>query len=561
MIPKRHQLKVPRKKWAVVDVQPDGIRLRATRSSRKVNVNDLFSSSYSRFYVNDLDMLIRHIINYLEDVDCDSFRIIGELQGIAVKLRDRRFQFVDAQQFFMREHVTRKDVKKIEKLFYERFGVDIHRHWTLSSVFLDVYRRKYQKTGWNNPFYHKGRRRNVKLFKRITSATHGGRCEVYYMTKQKNVVSLDYNSFYAYLYTLPVPFRYIGSITVKGSDVFSVLENHPFSLVTGHFHVNRTYMPPVPRKTNALFFPTGCLSNFKGIYMSISAWSFEFQEKEVSFLDDEVYIIDMFDSEAVLKDFATDLYELRRSHVEFSEFFKLGMDQLWGKLCQKEAQKVIQYARGSIFDVMNEVIAVTKKGVFFTEDRRVKRNFQHYHVGSAYPALGRRILLETMRISEKDIVYCDTDEIIIRKSALSKFEHLVGEGLGQLKVKKRFSEFLAFRAKAYVGLTDAEYDIVISGIPKRLTEKALRREKIERIEDVHAALTTTRVKRRVPLQKVMRERLNPFDSMDFYRRRIGTLKTKRRKLENGTTEPFHFECVNSRYAPTFFRSRNRNLLR
>lgn len=564
MIPKKSHKRISA--YALIEVSypfPDfssfsDITVHSWRSIKKLNkIDDLFDLGIKRFYVKDLTSFARFLFSYCVN-NGHEFHLTGNLNAIIVNHEKKKYWFIDVEKVFQQD-LNYQQLSEIVRFFFEKFNIDITRYTTVASTAVSLFRIFFQPAGLNNPFHQKKKNKNQDVLNRVERSLLGGRCEVYQLGEIKDVVYLDFNSFYPYIYTMPLPTNYVGTVTAKGNDLKNFLDrlgDDRLALVTGHVHVRETFLPPLPKKSSRLLFPCGCLNYTRGKLSKYrSWWNIELNHPMVQPLPREQYIVDLFTAKSMFRDYAVKLHELKKEATrEGKQFFKLMMNSLWGKLAQRPFISEIYFKKGDIFSSNDTVVAVWDQGTFFERKIKKIKHTRLPHVGSAVTAYGRRFLLEMMEIGKNGLIYCDTDGFIVRKSYLKKYEPFLSDDLGALKIDRVYRKFRAFRERMYFGeLRDGTLDLRASGYPHYHVSRVLERINTNKFDDIYDAITKAVTTRNVTLKEAIRFRRNPFDQKTIKYDKH-PLKVKRRRTSTGKTLPPEITCFDEikRKYPLYF---------
>lgn len=281
---------------------------------------------------------------------------------------------------------------------------------TLASCAMMLFRRSYLDATMSIP---------GELNDTLRDGYFGGRTEVYRWRTEEPCDYYDLNSCYPYAMTFDLPGSYIGS----GRRITACSWVDATVKTSG-------YCPPLPYKTDALYFPVGTM---RGWY-----YSEELDQSGVEIV--EVHNVLKFQPQHHMKGFVDDLYGKRKAaQDDFTKLvLKLLMNSLYGKLGERrEKQKVIfnpsaEWLSDSALIIRDELSAglePSRKRLMpgvYTEDTIADIAHEHVALCASVTALARKELRKYMH--QGKLYYCDTDSVIASQTHI-----LTTDALGGMK--------------------------------------------------------------------------------------------------------------------------------
>lgn len=305
----------------------------------------------------------------------------------------------------------------------------------------------------------------------VRIAFRGGRNEAFQLGEFENISGLDINSLYPYIMR-EMPFPDLKSETVI-RDPLRIMKISQITDYTGFIEatmeipeIGYGYLPI--RYHNVLIFPNKPGLKLRSVWTIpefTQAMNLGYKPKEIS------KIVTYTMGNNIFKKYLNDLYEERkRSDKAMELVIKLMMNSLFGKFGQRQEKKEIKfiyradagdYEDWEIEGCMDDRYVVSK-----TKDMG-----RRYFVNPVIPALitshARDYLYMHMtEIEEDDLLYCDTDSIILKNLRQYRSLFEIGKKMGQWKVvfDKRRGIFKG--EKRY----RIEEEIKMSGVAKRFMD-------------------------------------------------------------------------------------------
>ena len=370
--------------------------------------------------------------------------------------------------------------------FMENFCNDLGCKFkiTIASIGLDNWRRNYQQDAIiQEPF-------NI-LTKHYLGGFHGGRTELFKRGLFKKVYYYDFNSHYPAIckdgvdnkgsYPNPTSVKYIKNpdkdiIDYEGISKVTIEAPDLYSNVLGI------------RYNNMYAFPKGVLTGW-------------FTNVELRYAIEKGYNIKNISESIYYKTYFTpfkyaveDLYKMRMEYkkddnIAMSQMIKIMMNSgLFGKFAQKIEQQNMITDEEFYIDEKRKLYTVRHGKRFYLNDYVIRGNYVFYRtktekapifihpiLASYTTALARLKLLNKLEKSKKDLIYCDTDSIVVKKPLFES-----SNKLGELKLEHIGKEAMFIRNKWYY-IEDDEIHIRSKGVRKIIDKEDFMKVVRERI--------------------------------------------------------------------------------
>lgn len=430
-------------------------------------------------------------------------------------------------------------LRKAQKMFYNRFGVDCSKAMTVSQLALRIFRTRYQSNSLRNPLVV-GDRHDKGLigeFKLIQNSYAGGRVEVFDMNLKNEVAVYDINSMYPSVMLKPVPINsYFCLENVSpGKAEEIILNNHGFADVT--VTSRREFFPLLWTKQDGKLLFT----NFRK-----SRGSFAFPELrkmlEKGGVIDKVHKIIVFDdSKPIFKEYVKEIYSIRKKAKATNDtatnfVCKLLLNSLYGKFAQDPERSGIKLLTpeqaNKLLDNDVDGIDCDKNGNFFTFEKNFNvSSFFMPHIASYITSRARVLIYEYLNKANNP-VYCDTD------SVFCEYLHENSQELGKMELEKILYDFEGINAKVYQA-TNKHGNLVKKA-------KGIPRKKLKNIDDLNSLfinsvqwenLCSIRRSMRAKNNITFREGIVRYNKMS---RGFNSRYSKRFVLENKLTLPFDY---------------------
>lgn len=327
---------------------------------------------------------------------------------------------------------------------------------TLASCAMDLFRRVYLLDTLET---------EDEINTQIRSGYHGGRTEVYRFKLEGRGNYYDINSSYAYSMTKALPGNFIGYSRKLTPGCWADVTVE-----------SEGYVPALPFKRDALYFPTG---EFRG-------WYYLTELDQAGVTIKELHNVATFEPQTFMCDYSQDLYARRlKTTDDFSkESYKLLLNSLYGKTCERsdKTRTVINpdqewrdNARMTVKQAKSLETPVPIRWVMpnvYSEDIAITLPHEHVAIGAAITALSR-VELRRHMTSVNDLYYSDTDSVITTDELPTskdlgglKFEHELksGEFLAPKVYSLELPKGHIYKAKGFPlksitqhnGMTDSE---------------------------------------------------------------------------------------------------------
>ena len=338
---------------------------------------------------------------------------------------------------------------------------------TIASIGLDNWRRNYQTVPLFQPKKY--------VIKEHYNAYHGGRTEMFKRGLMKKAYYYDYNSHYPSCchdgvdgkgsYPFPNSIKYVkdpSKIVLEYEGMSEIEITTPENIYIGvlGIYYNDKYI-----------FPTG---TFKGWFTHIELK----RALELGYTINKMFFSIYFTKNFIpFRDCIKDLYKLRREYKEQKNdpMQKMVKTLMNGGIYGKFAQKIDKFTEmyhindlhadeeGRLYTIKNN----KKRTVadFIERDEFIYAKMRHDRIPlfvnpslSIYTtALARLKLFDEMIKHPKQIIYCDTDSLVVKDPLYDD-----SKKLGELKLEETLKEVVFVRPKFYYLQTDLNKEIIKS---------------------------------------------------------------------------------------------------
>lgn len=426
----------------------------------------------------------------------DSYRLLPKSLATLTKEFDVKHKKLVGREFtdpIYNEHDCRGLYEVLES-FFDEFDICSE---TVASHAMRVWRSHFLQHDLYQPHL------DVEEFCR--KAYHGGRCEIYRYDKA-TLNAYDVNSLFPTAMLQPVPVEYLyQSKKVPDND------DNFIGFYYADIEYPDTYLPVLPFKTDKLYFPIG---KFSGYFTSIDIRKAAEQGAKIKINSGRI-----FRSEPLLKEYALQLYEMKRKAEADGnggkrEIAKILMNALYGKFGQRREQRsfIVDDGRLGVYPLPNGI-------AWYWSESRAAHILPH--ISATITSRAREIQHDFLMKAKN--WYTDTD------SLFTSGEYEVADQLGALHFEGR-GEFQAFRLKEYKfndrykikGLQRSKNDDeeLRKAEDKRLAELYLAGGQIDQermagwTESVRAGLPTVRRVHRTRVRREIRDKRARFGDYD-----------------------------------------------
>ena len=320
---------------------------------------------------------------------------------------------------------------------------------TIASTGMDLFKRKYL----NDVYYTHTSDILVEQF----LGYYGAMVQAFKRGLIEDYNYYDYNSLYPDVMRNEYPDPNSLRVTFKNTN-FYINTYHGMSKVEIYCpDIDKPLLPY--RHDKKLLFPTG---TFTGYYTHI-----ELREAhKLGYVIKKVYKTFYYKKCCKpFKDYVTDLYCLRKKYKDNNDnmeiVVKLLMNSLYGKFGQKFENRD-NWISAPTMEQLNKCNFVERFGEYFRIKQTSRPSAFCIPIWASYITAYARIKLYDI-IKHDDVVYCDTDSVITKKSYKSSKE------LGKLKLELRVMNGYIVRPKFYslIGYND-ERIVKIKGLGKKI---------------------------------------------------------------------------------------------
>lgn len=300
----------------------------------------------------------------------------------------------------------------------------------------------------------------------------GGRVECFEIGRVKNgpFVTVDVNSMYPYIMrSFKCPTRAISIQENVRLDVAQAILKR--SCVMAYCDIDTT-LPVYPKRQGGkLIFPIGRFST----HIATKGLSFGLEHGFIKRIRKMI----VYDADYLFSDFVDHFNSLKTHYTEtnnkiYRDCVKRILNSLYGKFAQrfshiekKEQIDFTGYYRLETKNMVTGELEIESKllNTILIQCGIDEPSMSFTPISAHITEYARFYLWELMSlVGIENMLYCDTDSLKIRKSAIGPIKHLIHEtNLGALKIEEEYNRFLIIGAKAYI--TDKK--MTIKGVPKR----------------------------------------------------------------------------------------------
>jgi hypothetical protein len=306
---------------------------------------------------------------------------------------------------------------------------------TLASTALDIFTRNYllKKMVSDSDDYEF-----------VQQSYKGGRVEIFRFDYSGKDYYYDYNSFYPWAMTKPVPYGQANknfNPTVADSLLYCENIDSYFAVMECRVRIKDCYIPPIPFTYDGkLLFPTG---TFTGVFTNLElALLYKYDLGEIISCQQ----IFWWQVKPILKGYAEDLYLRRKNSENETERYilKLLLNSLYGKFGSSPYKEIVKFGMSQINDINNCIELVPEKGIFLEKEYRYSPCTK-VEMASCITARCRAKLFEDLyNISNKGrVYYCDTDSLI------TDIQQDESRELGELKLEAIIDRMQIILPKLY----------------------------------------------------------------------------------------------------------------
>jgi hypothetical protein len=366
-------------------------------------------------------------------------------------------------------------IYKFAKLIYDKWGINIHKHPTISSLALQIYLMHYLENDSTIPLISGG------IYNDIKKSYHGGHTDVYELYSKDEVHSYDFTSMYPYqMFTKPMP---TGKITkfegnpIKFDESLQSLSDK-LAFIKCDVYVDKSLDRP-PYQTHIKIdgetismCATGLFKN-QWVYVPELLYYEQITNGLTRIIPETIKQGYLFESNIIFKDYINDLFKIKQSVNKSNPLYlisKILMNSLYGRMGLK--QELTNYL---IMDNLElEKFTMSNDGIFGASSIKDIIEFDDLHkslvitsnnsefvelkssvaIASAITAYARMEMATILLDKELDILYTDTDSFKCKQkiTELAKYKHLNHKGLGGLLYEGTFKESLFLLPKVYGGI-------------------------------------------------------------------------------------------------------------
>lgn len=376
---------------------------------------------------------------------------------------------------------------------------------TLAGISMDIYRRTYHKWPW------KVLPEKVNTY--LRPSFYGGRVENFVFGKVENANLYDINSLYPFILRTS-RFPHPSHIRMVEDEVALRYLDKWEGIAYAEVEVSNVHVPPLPfRIERKLFFPTGRYTSQWTISELRYALSNGAKLINLHWLVGTDTLFNPFE------DFIDDLYSARKVYIKQGNdrhiLLKLVMNSLYGRFGLNPDKGLFQmapippdadwsdYEGWSTEEINGRVIGL---GPF---DFNSYPAYANVMFAAQVSACARIKLHNSLVHSGKDILYCDTDSILV----LGNME--TGEDLGQWKCQMEQGKADLLGPKEYILYYSSEHPkYKAKGVPHRFQPE-------------YITTGVTRFKRAVKVRESIRRGLNPSEWVQIIKQHHPTLPKRR----------------------------------
>lgn len=361
---------------------------------------------------------------------CDSFRLLpSSLRSLTVSfgVKHQKTNYDFSQMHFCKEllEYNEQDCRGLYEVltqFFEQTGMMSE---TFASHSLKVWRKDFLKEKIWKPHD------DVTEF--VRGSYHGGRVEVF-KRQSPNLLCYDVNSMYPFVMRAELPVQYVAESRLLKDDYFG--------FVDCEIMVPDCYIPILPVRREKLYFPIG---RIRGTWTNEELMVAENFGCRIQKIYKAVY----FRTSAILKEFVTKLYEVKKHAEEPARTIaKYLLNSFYGKFGQNPIKKVYV----SEYDAPQGATPIMnpdgRPSGFAYYERTSNAAYLLPHISSAVTSKARLHLLTRLN---DNIYYCDTDSVftpdpVITGDNIGEWS-LVGEGECQFYQPKLYKFKGQWKAK------------------------------------------------------------------------------------------------------------------
>lgn len=306
---------------------------------------------------------------------------------------------------------------------------------TLASTALDIFTHKYLLNNLVS---------DSKDYEFVQQSYKGGRVEIFRFDYSGHDYLYDFNSFYPWAMTFPLPTGHAQKIyapEVKEALYYIYNFQSYFAVLQCKVRIKDCYIPPLPFSHNGkLLFPVG---TFEGVFTNIELnLLYQYDLGEVL----SVNCIYLWQLEPILKEYSFDLYNRRKNSNNETEKYilKLLLNSLYGKFGSSPYKEIVKFGIEQINNIEQCQELSVEQGVFLEKEYRYSQCTK-VEIASCITAICRRRLFEMLLEQSKKgkIYYCDTDSLITETKCKT------GDELGQLKLEAIIDKMQLILPKLY----------------------------------------------------------------------------------------------------------------
>lgn len=285
-------------------------------------------------------------------------------------------------------------------------------------------------------------------------AYYGGRVELFEPFCER-VFCYDVNSMYPFVMR-DFPYPSGKWFFVTGGVAGKMYEKGFLGVVCARVSVPRMRVAPLPyrRRDGKVVFPWG---SWTGVYCS----------PELRFAEECGATVEVLggvfwrERSYPFAKFVDKWYEVKRRGGSWRAIAKLILNSLYGKFgerCEREVWRLMPLDRGEVGDIVVGDYVLRRVPVV------VRKPYHRVYVSAFVTCYARIWLGRVLRRFSEDVVYCDTDSVMLKRPLPSD---MVGSELGQWKFEGVW-DFIGGREKFYVLVSGSERRVKLKGAPRGL---------------------------------------------------------------------------------------------
>ena len=426
----------------------------------------------------------KRIINFLDSNGI--FRMSLKKLGDVIRLPKLNLP----KEFELGEKITKKRLKELEpyverdceivmkaiKLMKEKMaseGVKLRRLFTISQIAIAYFINTLKNTvEYDELFFFKDRGMlyGTKHKKKIHEAYRGGRVECFKLGNFNSVDYIDINNLYGYA-SMNIDFPNLRTERIikeplKYISQKDILKSIGLSRALVYNKSNNIGLLPV-RTGTGNYYPkkdTYILGTWTHIELSEAIKEgYEIIDIEWSLIWDKI--------ENPFKTITNRLYELRKSAGDkFDNFFYKEMqNRSYGKMAQRKGgfEIVIDSVENARKYLSNNYEIIRADGYNYMYQREKDEKQKSYYapiVPTLINAYARVYMYKMFKVLPlKEMIYTDTDSLIMKSGNLEKFEKLINNDIGFFKIEHKNEKCIVKGRKTYA----IGNEIKISGFRKK----------------------------------------------------------------------------------------------